>query len=181
MIRESTCANSPQALMDVTPGSGAEFIRRGTTGGLAVASIVAGITAPQWLRLVRTGNTFTAYRSANGVSWMVVGADTIVMATSVYVGLAVSSHADGTLCAAEFNEVSAPAWRVSIQGMVLGGEFQVEAPAAQGQSCVLEASTNLSSWLPLNTNVAANGNGVELTDGIVKGRAQRFYRVRYPD
>jgi hypothetical protein len=181
MIRESTRANSSQALMDVTPGSGAEFIRRATTGGLAVASIVAGITAPQWLRLVRTGNTFTAYRSANGVSWMVVGADTIVMATSVYVGLAVSSHADGTLCAAEFNEVSAPAWRVSIQGMVLGGEFQVEAPAAQGQSCVLEASTNLSSWLPLNTNVAANGNGVELTDGIVKGRAQRFYRVRYPD
>jgi hypothetical protein len=179
MIRESTNANSPHALMAVTPASGAEFVRRAATGGPTTATTVAGTMAPQWVRLVRSGNTFTAYRSANGTAWTLVGADTILMATNVYVGLAVSSHADGTLCAAQFSDVSAPLWSASIRAAVSGGECRVAAPAAQGQSCVLEASSNLTSWQPLRTNTAANGNGVELTDGMT-GRPQRFYRVKYP-
>ena len=50
------------------------------------------------MKVTRTGNTFTAQRSADGVTWA-VGTDatastvTITMANDVYIGLAVTSHA----------------------------------------------------------------------------------------
>ena len=53
--------------------------------------------APYWVRLVRQGNSFSAYRSSNGTSWTLQGTITVTMNTSVFVGLAVTSHNDGTL------------------------------------------------------------------------------------
>jgi hypothetical protein len=44
------------------------------------------------VRLVRSGNTFTAYASPDGSTWTFVGTDTIPMAASVYIGLVVTSH-----------------------------------------------------------------------------------------
>jgi hypothetical protein len=38
--------------------------------------------------------------------WTQVGTDTVTMASSVYIGLAVTSHNDGALCTADFNNVS---------------------------------------------------------------------------
>jgi hypothetical protein len=40
---------------------------------------------------VRSGSTFSGYVSANGVTWTLVGVDNNPMATSVEIGLAVSS------------------------------------------------------------------------------------------
>jgi hypothetical protein len=55
---------------------------------------MAGVvpTTPGWVRLVRTGDLFEAYRSSTGTSWTRIGADTIPMGDTVYVGLAVTSH-----------------------------------------------------------------------------------------
>ena len=44
------------------------------------------------MRLVRTGDLFEAYRSADGANWTRIGSDTIPMGDTVYVGLAVTSH-----------------------------------------------------------------------------------------
>ena len=51
----------------------------------------AGV-APGWVRLVREGELVSAYASSNGSQWTLVGTDRISMASSVYVGLAVTSH-----------------------------------------------------------------------------------------
>ena len=56
-----------------------------------------GVAAPYWVRLVRSGNTFTAYRSANGTTWTSMGSTTVTMAANVYIGLAVTAHRDGAL------------------------------------------------------------------------------------
>jgi hypothetical protein len=109
MIRESLNANSAHALVNVTPSAGAEFIRRTTTGGSSTATGNAGITAPHWVRLVRSGNTFTAYRSSDGASWTTIGSDTIAMGTTVYAGLVVTSHNDGVLATATVDNVSVTA------------------------------------------------------------------------
>lgn len=92
MIRESLTAQSRHAMMVTTPGKGHAFQRRPETGGYSVHTSGGGGTAPVWVRLKRSGDLFEAYRSSNGSSWTRVGSDTIPMAETVYVGLAVTSH-----------------------------------------------------------------------------------------
>lgn len=111
MIRESLNANSVNAYIAVTPSNGVSFQYRSTTGGNSANNNTTGLNAPYWVRLVRSGNTFTAYRSPNGVSWTQQGsATTINMASTVYVGLAVTSHDSSSLCAAAFDNVTMPGW-----------------------------------------------------------------------
>jgi len=45
-----------------------------------------------WMRLVRRGNTFTAYSSKDGVTWDLMGSRTIEMNEKVYVGFAADSN-----------------------------------------------------------------------------------------
>lgn len=92
MIRESLAADSPHAFMLVSPGKGLAFQRRLVTGGLSTHTSGGGGAAPAWVKLSRRGNTLTAYRSADGTTWATVGSDSITMPSTVYVGLAVSSH-----------------------------------------------------------------------------------------
>ncbi|MGP8114774.1 MAG: hypothetical protein ACLQFT_20695, partial [Steroidobacteraceae bacterium] len=56
--------------------------------------------------MVRAGNVFTAYYSANGTTWTSMGSETMTMATQAYVGLAVSSHDNGTLSTAVFDNIT---------------------------------------------------------------------------
>ncbi len=61
------------------------------------------------MKLERRGNTITAYRSPNGTTWTLVGNDTFAMPSSVYSGLAVSSHVAGRLATATFDNVQVSA------------------------------------------------------------------------
>ena len=58
------------------------------------------------MKLVRSGSTITGYESADGTTWTLVGSDTFVMDTTVFVGLGVSSHVAGTNASATFDQVS---------------------------------------------------------------------------
>jgi hypothetical protein len=107
MIRETLNANSTMAMVDLTPGNGAEFIWRTNTAASAAASGVAGLTAPNWVKVTRTGNSFVGYYSTNGTAWTAMGTNTITMATSVYIGLPVCAHNNTTNCTATFTNVLA--------------------------------------------------------------------------
>lgn len=108
MIRESLNAGSPHALMAVSGANGNAFQRRVTAneGSSHTSGSIGAL--PQWLRLVRVGNVFTASESSDGNTWVEVGSQTIEMSDQVYVGLALSSHIDGTLATAIFDNVSIP-------------------------------------------------------------------------
>jgi hypothetical protein len=106
MIRETLAANSRHAMMVLTPGNGLAFQRRVSTGGTTSTTMGAAVAAPYWVKIVRSGTTFTAYSSADGASWSLVGSDTIAMATSAYVGLALTSHNDAQLCTAVMDNVA---------------------------------------------------------------------------
>lgn len=108
MIRETLDASSRQALMLVSYSKGLAFQRRAATGGTSVSTAGALVAAPYWVKLERIGNTFNAYASADGATWTLVGTDSIPMAPTVYVGLAVSSHVAGTLATATFDGVRGP-------------------------------------------------------------------------
>jgi|GEM_PF-1109615 len=106
MIRETLTGGSRHAMMVVTPGNGTAFQRRTSTSGSSTHTAGSSVTAPYWVKLARRSNTLTGYESANGSTWTQVGTDTVTMATDVYIGLCVTSHSDGALCTADFNNVS---------------------------------------------------------------------------
>ena len=64
-------------------------------------------TVPEWVRITRTGNSFTTFRSADGSAWTALGtAKTIAMGSTIYVGLAVSSDTNACFNTSTFNNVS---------------------------------------------------------------------------
>ncbi len=106
MIRESLISDSRNALMAVTPGAGTTFQSRPNPGDITAETLGGGFAAPYWVRLVRSGSTFSGYQSSDGVTWTLVGSQTISLASSVYVGLAVTSTNTAALCAATFDNVT---------------------------------------------------------------------------
>jgi hypothetical protein len=106
MIRETLDPSSTHAFILVSAAKGVAFQRRDTTGGLSVNTAGTLSTAPHWVKLTRSGNTFTAYESTDGATWTLVGTDTIAMGSTVYVGLAVTSHTTGASATCTFDNVS---------------------------------------------------------------------------
>ncbi len=106
MFRETLTPTSKHAMTDASAAAGIEFLTRDTTSGITSAEIATG-TAPKWVRLVRSGNVFTSYSSDNGTTWTQIGTPrTIAMANTIYVGMAVTSHANGTLTTGVFSDVT---------------------------------------------------------------------------
>ena len=106
MIRASLDAGSPHAFMLASASKGMAFQRRATANGISASTAGTMSAAPRWLKLQRNGNLFSAYESADGVTWTLVGTDTIVMGTTVYVGLAVTSHTTGATATCTFDNVT---------------------------------------------------------------------------
>jgi regulation of enolase protein 1 (concanavalin A-like superfamily) len=105
MIRSSTATNAAYAFMIVSQGKGLAYQRRTATGASAINSGRSG-TAPQWVRLVRSGSTITASVSTNGTSWSTVGSSTFTMSSSALIGLVSHSHTTSALATATFDNVT---------------------------------------------------------------------------
>ncbi|WP_031427815.1 PKD domain-containing protein [Flavimarina sp. Hel_I_48] len=117
MMRAGTAANAKHALMTLAAdptisgkGSyGYAFQSRSTTGGSTLSNtpkILPNAGLPYYVRLVRTGNSFTGYISQTNGNWTQVSSATISMDATIQVGIATTSHKDGTLAQAVFNNVS---------------------------------------------------------------------------
>jgi regulation of enolase protein 1 (concanavalin A-like superfamily) len=106
MIRKTLADNAEHAAVFLTPGNGVAFQSRATVGGVSVNTNVTGPVAPYWVKLVRTGSVFTASYSANGSTWTTLGSTTISMTTGVYIGFAVTSHNDGIISVATFDNMT---------------------------------------------------------------------------
>lgn len=105
MMRETLNAGSKHAMMIVSAGKGLAFQRRASTDGASTNTSTYG-SAPYFVKLARSGSTFSAYASADGSNWTLVGSETISMTNTIYVGLAVTSHYYGVLANATFQNTS---------------------------------------------------------------------------
>jgi len=110
MIRESLANNARSASSLIVRASDAwrsQFVRRTTTGAAAtITQPNTTTTPPYWVRVTRSGNTFTAYRSSNGTSWTQVGNATIAMGTTTYIGLATASGSTTASATTSISNVS---------------------------------------------------------------------------
>jgi regulation of enolase protein 1 (concanavalin A-like superfamily) len=111
MIRDSLDAGSQMAYMIESFSSGVSFGWRQNMGLACGSATQAGVVAPQWVKLTRKGNAFTAQYSADGKTWTdikdattgQVVSTTIGIGANCYIGLCVTSHNTAATTTAEFS------------------------------------------------------------------------------
>ena len=106
MIREDLTGNAPNAMAEISAANGFVFQSRISRGGLTTSVKGFAGTVPQWVRLVRSGNTLSGYYSATGTTWTAMGSSNVPMAAHVYVGLALTSHNASALANATFTDAT---------------------------------------------------------------------------
>ena len=97
MMRQTADPDSPYYAAFLTAGNGIGIQYRSTRGGNTTQAIVAGITAPAYLQIARSGNSFTAYTSTDGITWTYVEGTSITLnlPATILTGLAATSHNSG--------------------------------------------------------------------------------------
>ncbi|MFZ4767717.1 MAG: putative Ig domain-containing protein, partial [Roseimicrobium sp.] len=105
MIRETIAPGSKHAFTAITPGNGAVSQGRDSTGGESFYDGNTNGTLPKWLRIQRKSNVFISSASDDGSTWTEINRHTIVMTAKVKVGIAVTSHNNGALSNAGFDNV----------------------------------------------------------------------------
>jgi len=113
-IRESLDGGSRCVTQCTTPGDGAQFTYREKTDDKTVRvfpdatkpapSLPKG-TFPCWLKLVRRGNEFSGYESADGENWLLTGTVKLDFKAEAFIGLTSSSHTKTTLTTSVFDHV----------------------------------------------------------------------------
>jgi len=167
MIRESLDAGSRFAAVYATPGNGVHFQARMLTEGAATSDTSfstaeqTALKAPVWIKLERSGNSFSGSYSTDGVKWTAMSwnPQTVNMTSSVYVGLALSSHVTGVPATAEFSAISTTgsvtgAWEVTDIGVTHPGNdpspLYVMIQDSAGKVKVIShpdpAATTVGSW-----------------------------------
>src|SRR5205085_2046607 len=106
MIRASLDPNAAHGIALVSGSRGTAFQDRPAAGHISVTSQGPRVTAPQWVRLVRTGTLVKGYASSDGTTWTKMGSATVALGASAYVGLAVTSHSPGAWATAALSQVS---------------------------------------------------------------------------
>ena len=109
MIREDLTPISKQAsvIWPLASPHYIEFLFRSQKGMKASFDSTLSPRQPgNLIRLKRSGNTLTGYRSDDGYAWEVVGTKTITMSDSVYVGLAICSYYLTESCTGVFSNLS---------------------------------------------------------------------------
>ncbi len=105
MARANTNSNSRHVKVMATYGAGLQFSDRLTDGGTtATFADYVTISYPVWVRLVRSGDTFTAYYSSDGTSWTQQGITTVSMTSNILIGMATSSYSSISLGTGKYDE-----------------------------------------------------------------------------
>ena len=137
-----------------------QFWTRTSTGAYASVQYTSVPGLPYWIKLVRSGNTFSAYASSDGVNWwQEASSQTIIMAQNVFVGLEVNNYGFSSLATATVDSVSlsssasasptittvsATTGSIGSQVYIIGSGFG----ASQAGSAVLlnDAPTTINAW-----------------------------------
>ncbi len=99
-------------------GSGLTALQFRPSAGAMTEEVRSEVTAPDRIRIVRSGNQFTMFAAKAGEDWKPAGPVTVALADPVYVGLGVCSHDANVLETAIFSHVTI-------------AQLKVETPAGQ--------------------------------------------------
>jgi glucose/arabinose dehydrogenase len=107
MLRASTDPGAQSYALLVSPGHGVFVQYRSTPGGTTKAIANVSGVVPLYLKVARSGSTFTAYTSSDGSSWTALAGSTVTIGMSgpLLAGLAVTSHNASTFCTVTMDTV----------------------------------------------------------------------------
>jgi len=152
------------------------------------------LSLPYWVKIVRSGNVFSGYLSADAINWVQLGSSqTITMPQEVFIGMGVSGWSTTTLGSATFDNVSlsttaspgpvitaisATTGSVGSQITISGSGFG----AAQGNNEVLlnGATTTIDSWeetsilITIPSGATSGPLGVMLSPSLNNSNAFEF-------
>lgn len=195
MIRESTATNSRYVSVGGTVANGIRMQRRENPGNATNFKGPANQAMPQWLRLVRTGNTFVSYRSTTSASgpWTLIGDYTAPVAANALAGLALTSKNNLQLTTAVFTDVSVnfagilPVVLTSFDAALVGNSVYLDwttSTEINTSHFAIERSVDGAVFETIG-NVAASGNSYEpRTYGAVDSRplfGKNYYRLKMVD
>jgi hypothetical protein len=107
MIRESLAGGAPNVMLYVSPTSIINQFRASSGANTSQNTVGNRRTAPYWIRLARTGNTFTSSFSPDGTAWTVSNTvRTVTMTPAVYLGLVYSPNKNPATGSASFSNVT---------------------------------------------------------------------------
>ena len=109
MARASTATNAPYAYTHYRGNGVHSYQARLTAGGAPYNSAGSELYAmPRYLRLVRSGDNFTGYHSADGITWTQRGSTQSIpaMGPAPLVGLAITSAVTATASTAVFDQAN---------------------------------------------------------------------------
>jgi YD repeat-containing protein len=181
MVRETLTASSTHAFT-LNKGTNLMFSYRTTTGGSTTEAAVSG-SLPYWVKVVRSGSTFSGYLSSDGVNWVQVGSSqTISMATNIYIGLAVTGNGS-SLATGTFDSVSITSLNTYPGGIsgtitsaaggsaVSGAQIQVSKSGTVKATLVSDVNGHygLANLIPggYDVTVSAAGFGTSANPGVV--------------
>ena len=177
MVRASLDPGAANAFVAVTPGNGVTWQYRSSAGGSTSYNNTSGPSAPYWVKLVRSGSTFTGYSSADGVTWTPQGTNTMTMSFTVYVGLALTSHNTSSLCTATFDNVTVPGWPASTPPamptnlVATAGDAQVALSWSTSSNAtsyfVKRSAVNGSGYVNIATNAGVAFTNTGLANGTL--------------
>jgi hypothetical protein len=167
------------AYMIQSYSSGASFGWRQTLAGTPGSATQTGITAPQWVKLTRTGNAFTAQYSADGKTWTDVKnasgqvvSTTIMMGGTVYIGLGTTSHNAAATTTAQYSGAATTggvtgAWQevwigddADLTNGTAGLYVTVEDNAGKTATATNATAVNAAAWtewkIPLSSLTGVN-------------------------
>ena len=197
MAREFLTAGSRTLQTYFTPTGGTNEIQstmRTATNGTTSSGFQVGAppsaTPLRWLRLTRTNNLFTAYHGSNGLDWTISAVTTQAFASTLNIGMMVSSHTNGGATTAAFTGFGTVGVRPgdnvlpSLSASVAGGTNVALNWNRTPRDFTIEASTNLTDWsLVLATilETGTNGTGRLMNVAMETNDSQSFYRLKRVD
>jgi hypothetical protein len=196
MFRESLTPGSRHAFLALTSGNGLTFQNRVVTDDVShEENTVAGVDAPVWIKVEKTGSVYTAYRSADGIGWTQVGNPVDAgfgAGVPVYAGLAITSHDNTALSGALVDnylfsgilEIELQSFTASVTLTKTVALEWVTTLETNINNFVVERSHNMLNFTDLDT-VAAVSNGrftnTYTYEDVAPLQTLSYYRLRITD
>ena len=192
--RESTTEDSAAVNVVVTPpapgddvmAASIRLVTGDVTNSVGDPFIPNGLPNNAWMRITRSGDLFTAYRSRDGTQWVELGNVTAPLAGTLEVGVGAVSHRNTRTMTAKFSNLQIGSLALLQEIRLLNLSYQSGVFSASFQSranvtYTVEYKDSLATpaWTTL-TGIAGDGTVKPFTDAGVSSTRSRFYRVSQP-